>query len=163
MRHYLTAGWMGLMLALQVGCASPSLVVQDTLGLTESVTIQRQQSGSDSNLTSAGQWLVNCQVQLDTFNSSEIARLEVDFDTESLVLITLGEQPTSGYWVEIMGASQLEDRLYVQGVANRPSEGAVTAQDLTYPYGAAVISKTDAGLLHPEIESVEGQAKPGSE
>ena len=162
MRQLSTAGWIGLILALQTGCSSSAPVVEDTLGRTAPLPILRDQSGSDPDLTEPGQWLINSQQQLDAIGSQELARLAVDFDTESLVLIALGRQSTDGYWIKILGASQVDDELYIQGVANQPTEGSITGQTLTYPYGAAVIAKTSAGVLHPEMEAIKDQVAWGS-
>ena len=77
-----------------------------------------------------------------------------------MVVLALGERPTSGYWADIQGAQVSGDTLYVQGVANRPAADAMTAQMITYPYAIALIDKTRVRVVRSEIRSVQGEAAP---
>jgi hypothetical protein len=82
------------------------------------------------------------------------------FNNESVVLATLGEMPTAGYWINITSINQVGDALFIYGQANRPGTDEMAGQVLTYPYCAVVIPRTGATTVRDEIDSVEGQDPP---
>lgn len=122
------------------------------------VAIVSQTHGSDLALTQPMVKLITTQEQLDALGAESLAGLEVDFAQQQVVLVTLGSQPTGGYWTKITAIQQLGDTLYVEGLANAPAEGDVVTEALTYPYAAAVIPATSATTALSDIQSVTGQA-----
>ena len=146
-----------------VGCQWIRKVVPHYSSRLAPVEILRSQNGSAAALTEADVRLVNSSQDLEAIGSEELAELAVDFESESLVVVALGEKPTGGYWVEIDALSVRGDELYIHGVANRPDLLVEAIQVVTHPYAAAVIGKQHADVLHPEIDSVEGQERPASE
>ena len=119
------------------GCKTWGGSADKPTGRTVPMTVLRTASGSDAAVCTAGEWLINSDEALAALGSSQLNDLGVDFVTESLVVITLGEQPTGGYWLRIEGVSrQLGQILYGQpddviadddAVAEQPvAEDAVT-------------------------------------
>ena len=121
------------------------------------MTVYQQLAGDDLNTDDAAM-LINSREDLDMLQHEELAGLEVDFDLQSVVVVALGECPTTGWWIRIDSAHVDIDKLYVQGVANEPDETQIVGQTLTYPYAAAVIDRVENVHLIPEFESVQGKA-----
>lgn len=111
-------------------------------------------NGSDSAFQESGHWLINSSAQLDATGSSHLVDLRVDFDSQSLIVLAMGERPSAGYWATITSAQQKAGKVYFQAVASRPegSSGSV----MTYPVAAAVIPKVEPRVVIPEIESISG-------
>jgi len=122
-----------------------------TMPLAEPVEVVGQQGGSSSALDSIGAMLIRTQAEYDALGDAEIYP-DVNFDENDLVIVTLGEQPTGGYAVEISGVQQVGDELAVSGTATTPAADAVVTQALTYPYDAVVIPNTDAKTVVPYID-----------
>lgn len=118
---------------------------------TEPVRILRSATGDDPACSELGTWLIKSGQQLDQIASQELAGLQVDFTRESLIVVALGGQPASGYSVQITGTSKAGEDLFVQGVTTRPAHGAETLEIQTFPYAAAVIGRTSARRVLPEI------------
>lgn len=127
--------------------------------------ILRHSALNDSGLNELGVRLFNSRAELERHvpAASQLAEVEVDFATESLIVLSLGERPSGGYWTRITGVQydRDADALYVQGIANQPGENAPVTLAMTWPSDAAVIPKVRAGTLHPEIESHENMPLPG--
>lgn len=137
-----------------VGCGpQPTELGFNGADATKPVKILRNKSGSHAALPDHGLWLINSDEQLEALDAEVLFDLNVDFETESLVLVTLGRQPTGGHWIKITAVSRASGALYIHGWANRPGPDQVTIQIRTFPYAAAVISKIQAATLHPEIDS----------
>ncbi len=71
---------------------------------------------------------------------------KVDFEKSSVVLLGMGEQPTSGYSAKITGLQRIGDTIYVQAVFVRPDAGDAAAQVVTSPWAAAKIAKQADGV-----------------
>jgi hypothetical protein len=128
-------------------------------GAGEGMRILRHFSGGDSYLQQPVVALINSEEQRAALGSAAINTISIDFGSESLLVVAVGEKPTGGYWVRIDGVQIYKNDLYFQGTANAPGEGEMVAQSLTYPWAAAVIPHVDdAVVLHPEIDSVAGQS-----
>ncbi len=82
--------------------------------------------------------------------------IDVDLDRHSVILLSLGEQPTGGYSTQITALQLKDDTLYVQATAAAPAAGDATTQALTYPYSAVVVEKLPTGLtVRSDITSLE--------
>lgn len=157
--HLLTTVAALTMLSLVVlpGCKSQGSARPST---STAISILRHQTGSDAGFKLPGVVLVKNAQQLQNMGSTELSKLDVSFDKESLVVLALGEQKTGGYWARITGIQITGSTLWVQGIANRPAEGAVVTQAITYPYAVAVIAKSNADKVMSEIESTTGAPLP---
>jgi len=145
---------------LAAGCQTDQRPTISTSGQAVPVVILRRYSGSDWGLKNPQVRLIQSRQQLIATGSVELAQQPIDFGLESIVLVALGEQPTSGYWARIDAVELHGDTLKVRGTANRPDDHDIVAQVLTYPYGAAVIGKLEVHTLQNDIESVQGLPAP---
>ncbi len=157
-----TMKWLafGLLIGLLplTGCeAPPQEMPYQTMDLAEPVDILHQVVGGHPALTEPGLKLIDSQAELDVLGVDDLIGRPVNFNNEQVILATLGEMPTDGYWIRISAVHQEGDALYVYGQANRPGPDDAVGQVLTYPYCAVVIPRTTATHLRDRIESVEGQ------
>ena len=148
--------WVMVVGGVLLGC-KPLGVIVISNERSQSVEILKKFNGNDPGLKEPGLMLINSAQELEVLGSYELTSHEIDFDRQSLLILTLGEKPTSGHWAKIVGVQREGSLLYVQGWANRPSEEQAVTQVLTYPYAAAVISKAKDVQLRSEIESLVGQ------
>jgi PrcB C-terminal len=142
------------------GCESPQVMPYQTMDLAEPVTMTYKTIGGHPALKDAGLTLIDSQAQLDACGVEDLIGREVNFNNEQVLLATLGEMPTSGYWINITAVHQEGDLLQVYGQANRPGTDQMAGQVLTYPYCAVVIPRTGAISARDQIESVEGVEPP---
>ncbi len=158
----------GLSIGVMAGCVQNQpfesmvdQVVSADRPLAEPVAMFDQSYGGDAGLTEGKVYLVSTEIELEALGTETIAaNHDVDFRTQDLVILALGEQPNTGYWTQIT-AIQLEGtNLQVQATANQPGPDDIVVQELTYPYCAAKILKTGAHTVQSDVTSVHGQAKP---
>lgn len=144
-----------------VGCESaPDEMPYTTMDLAQPVGILHSVVGGHPGLTQPGLKLITSQAQLDALGEDDLIGRPVNFNNEAVVLATLGEMPSNGYWINITSVYQEGDTLQVYGQANRPSGDAMTGQVLTYPYCAVVVQRSGATTATDQIESVEGMDPP---
>lgn len=67
----------------------------------------------------------------------------VDFTKEMFALASLGQKPTGGYSVEIVGIRQVGGKLRILVSERAPEPGEVVPQVITQPWHAVVIPRTD--------------------
>ena len=152
-----------VMLSLLVfsGCeTTTNEMPYQTMDLAQPVDILHKVVGGHPSLTQPDLKLITSQAQLEALGAGDLIGQDVNFNNESVVLATLGEMPTSGYWINITAIYQEGDILQVYGQANRPSADTLAGQVLTYPYCAVVIPNTGAKMVADQIDSVEGQDPP---
>ena len=152
----------GIAWFVSIGCESnemPAMQVRYGEG-TQPVKILRHYSGSDPGFKYPGLNLINSRQQLMDMGSIDLIDRGIDFDTESLLVLTLGKKPTSGYRAWITGVQHAQSDLFVQGSANRPTHDQIIMNMHTFPYDAVVIAKIHKAHLHSEIVSVSGQRTP---
>lgn len=152
----LTFGALGL-----VACGSSQTDSSYGVLDVEPVSIHHRVAGSSSALKDPNVLLINDATTLENLQAPELTDIAVDFESQSLVVLALGECPTGGYWAHIDGVQLLGDKVIVQGTANRPAGGTQT-QALTYPFEAVVVEKV-RGTPQMDITSVEGQEHPSDE
>ncbi|MEO1237961.1 MAG: protease complex subunit PrcB family protein [Planctomycetota bacterium] len=81
--------------------------------------------------------------------------VKVDFARHSVILLSLGEQPTGGYAAEITALQVKGNEVFVQATATRPGPEATVTQAITYPYAAVATEKLPAGVvLRSDITSL---------
>lgn len=120
------------------------------------VVILEHFTGSDPGLKEPVVMLINSLDDLKELGSEKLIDEPIDFKKQSLLLVSLGERPTDGYWTKITAVQRQERALYIQGIANRPRDDEPVAQTLTYPYAAVTIKKVYSAKVRSEIESAQG-------
>lgn len=131
-----------------------------TMDLAEPVEVLYKAVGGHPGLKEPGLTLIRSQAELNALGTDDLIGRDVNFLNESVILATLGEMPTAGYWINVTNITQEGDVLRVYGQANRPGGDEMAGQVLTYPYCAVVIPRTGATTLRDQIESVEGEEPP---
>ncbi len=153
MRNSVTLSVGALTMACVLGgCWWAPPVEEAVVEVTTPVRILRDAAGNDPACKQVDAMLIRSQAQFDELASDQLGELYVDFASEMLVVVALGERPTSGYAVKITNISRSGRVLFVQGTTTRPNEGDITLSMLTYPYAAAVIALSDADRIEPEID-----------
>lgn len=154
MRNSVTLSVGALVMACGLGGCwwMPPVVEEAVVEVTAPVRILRDAAGNDPVFKQVDAMLIRSQAQFDELASDQLGRLYVDFASEMLVVVALGERPTSGYAVKITNISRSGRALFVQGTTTRPNEGDITLSMLTHPYAAAVIALSDADRIVPEID-----------
>lgn len=123
------------------GCASH-------LAATESgAPLARQVTTSDHcGLTAPGVLYLSRADEVDalsslpaqTLNLSPLARL--DFSREHLVIVALGQKPTGGYGVTLLGSEQVGDELRLEVAATAPAPDSMVTQVLTTPCSVMAVT-----------------------
>lgn len=72
--------------------------------------------------------------------------LDVDFEVHDVLLVGMGEQPSSGYSATITGAQQVGSTVYVQASFDHPAPDSAVAQVVTTPWAAATVLKCKPGV-----------------
>lgn len=149
----LAASVMGL-----AACSSSQK--NDTYGVLDAqpVTIQSRVAGSSEKLANPDVILINDAQALEALQVEALSSLSLDFKTQSVIILSLGQCPTGGYWVHIDGVQTLGRNIFVQGTANKPADGTQT-EALTYPFEAIVVGKVQ-GKIVSDVTSVEDQEHP---
>jgi hypothetical protein len=75
----------------------------------------------------------------------------VDFSKEMVVGVFLGSRNTSGFSVEILGATVEQDILIVRYRQRAPAADAITAQVITMPFQFVAIPKTAAPVKFERV------------
>jgi hypothetical protein len=78
---------------------------------------------------------------------------EIDFSKEMIVVVAMGERPTSGYWTYIDGACEVDGQVevFVSTVEGGGKCGAVFTV-LTYPADAVRLPRTDLPIVFRETQ-----------
>lgn len=162
LKQWLSGATLSLaMLALTACGSKPTATVNGVLSV-EPVTIQSRTSSASDKLTEPAVYLINDATTLENIGAKELSDINVDFDTQSLIVLSLGECKSGGYWAHIDGVQILGDTIIVQGTANKPAGDATSTSVITYPFEAAVVTKI-RGTPVPDITSVEGQERPADQ
>jgi hypothetical protein len=67
----------------------------------------------------------------------------VDFTTQAVILLNAGEEPSSGYRVQVRQMEEKEGQMVVHYHVEPPAPGIATAQVLTHPWTLQVIPRPD--------------------
>ncbi len=117
--------------------------------------------GQDAQIERTGVFLAHRPLDLLPLGQDVVEDLSIDFDTQTAVVVTLGQRPTAGHWVRIRSAQLEGDRLYVQFTINEPGEDQMVAQVITHPWAVATIPRVGPQVrIHAEPEEVTGAALP---
>jgi len=78
---------------------------------------------------------------------------EIDFSKEMVIVAAMGQRPTSGYWVVIDGACEVDGQVevFVTSVEKPTCPGWGVFTSLTYPADAVRIPRTDLPIVFREI------------
>lgn len=79
---------------------------------------------------------------------------EVDFSKEMVIVAAMGQRPTSGYWVFIDGACEVDGQVevFVSNVEKPTCKGWGVFTALTYPADAVRIPQTDLPIVFRETQ-----------
>ncbi len=137
-----------------VGCAgggssdSSSSSTPMVKTLAEAVPIIAKVSGDQLPIASHGLGVIDADA-LDGLGLREAfaqAGADVDLAKHSVILFSLGQQPTGGFSADINGLQIKGKQVYVQGIAVAPGPNSIVTQAVTYPYCAVAIEKLPAGV-----------------
>ncbi|MEM9346310.1 MAG: protease complex subunit PrcB family protein [Planctomycetota bacterium] len=134
------------------GCKSDGDENAGATSLAQPVTILERVSGDSAALKDLGSYHIETQAQFDALGDAEIFPGEVDFDTNDLVIVALGERSTGGFAVKINSIQLSGGELAITGEATKPAETDAVTQALTYPYSAVLIPNTSADVVVPYID-----------
>ena len=159
------SGWKTMMLAaalapamMMTGCQSDGGGNADGgLILADPVALDASDTGDNAALASSGVLLIQSQAAYDAAGLEGIFAEGIDFDSNDLVVLALGERNTGGYAIRINSILLEGTTLVVNGVATAPPADAATTQALTYPYAAALIAKTGATSAIPYVISTTAE------
>lgn len=93
--------------------------------------------GASSGVEEPRQVVVRSPAEWDTLWKSHAgpqAAPAVDFSTSMVAAVFLGERPTGGYRVEIVGVRREKDALVVEYVERAPGAADIVTQILTSPF-----------------------------
>src|SRR5262245_4048172 len=146
-----------------------ALILVDTLPLTSvavaqanvrTIPLQNLLKGYSSGVREPLKIVIQTQDQWNSLwkrHSSVLAisspAPQVDFATEMVAVIFLGEKSTGGYDVEITKAERNDSTLYLYYRERSPSWGGLVTQALTQPYHVVKLAKQDV----PPVFLREGQ------
>lgn len=104
----------------------------------------------------AGNWLVRNET---TFNSLWTASVGgevpvVDFETKSVVVLYMGQRPSSGYQISIAGWSLMSGILSIEVLETVPGDDCSVLTILTHPYSFVLLPVVaDAASFETTIEA----------
>lgn len=167
MKRVFSGAVLGLSLALLAGCSGDGMSQSSSMsdsaahyGLATPVGILDTVSGEHEVFAAPGLILINDMADIEGYDETPLAGLEVDFAKQSIIVLALGQQPTGGYWASI-DAIQLEgDDLVVQARVNQPGPDQMVSQVISHPFAAVVVPKVENVKLHGDFDAVSGQPQP---
>jgi len=147
-----------------------ALILTDTLRLTSvavaqanvrtSIPLQNLLKGYSSGVREPLKIVIQTQDELNSLwkrhssvQASPSPAPQVDFATEMVAVIFLGEKSTGGYGVEITKAERNGSTLYLYYRERSPSPGGVLIQVMTQPYHLVKLAKQNV----PPVFLREGQ------
>lgn len=144
MSHRFWSMLVPVMASVLVACAGSA-------DLTEGgAPLARQLLQSDHcGLTAPGIVMIAGRPEVATLKSLPASHLaleplsQVDFANEYLLLVGLGQKPTSGYGITLAGSRIRGGQLEIAVTVREPAKGAMLAQVLTTP--CAVVAVSDEG------------------
>lgn len=77
----------------------------------------------------------------------------IDWNKQMLVVVAAGAQPTGGYSIEFLSLPARDRKLTVNWRLNRPADGAVVTQAITYPAQMALVERFEGPVkFDPEAK-----------
>ena len=138
---------LGAVTALgQLSCGSTALT-------QTSVPLTNLQKGNFSGVREPLQVVLRTQEEWDNLwkrhssSAKPPSPLAINFATEMVAGVFLGEKATGGYEVEITRAEKRNSTLYLYYVEKSPSANAIVTQVLTQPYHLVKLPKDDASVV----------------
>lgn len=77
---------------------------------------------------------------------------EIDFSQYMLIAAFMGEQPTTGYSIEVSQAFYYQDKLMVTIIKKQPAKDAMVGEALTQPYHIVKVEQSDKEVVFQEAE-----------
>ncbi|QDU72933.1 protease complex subunit PrcB family protein [Mucisphaera calidilacus] len=167
MKRVVFGAVLGLSLALSAGCSTnnngngaDAADQSARMGLATPVGILETVTGDHEVFASPGLMLVNDASDVDGYDATPLAGLNVDFSSHSVIVLALGQQATGGYWATIDAIQYEGDELVVQAKVNQPDPGQMVSQVISHPFAAVVVPKVENVTLLSDIEGLSGQPQP---
>jgi hypothetical protein len=79
---------------------------------------------------------------------------EIDFSREMVVVVGLGERPSSGYKILIDSAYERDDQLEIGVFSESPGHNCVALTVMTQPVDIAVLPKVERSVVFRETDLV---------
>lgn len=132
------------------GCASPAQ--------SEPARFRTLAKGAFSGITEPKTELIKTESEWEklwakhnSISNPSDKRPKVDFRKEMVVAITMGQQRTGGYEIEVLDVVKADNRLKITYKRTTPDPGAISIQVLTAPFHFIAVPRTD---LKPEFAEV---------
>ena len=117
--------------------------------------------GQDGEMDRTRIFIARRPMDLLPLGQDVLEDLDIDFDTQTAIVVSLGQRETAGHWVRIHSAQLENNKLYVQFTINEPDDDQMTAQVITHPWAVATIPRVgDDVRIHPEPEHISGAEAP---
>jgi hypothetical protein len=117
-------------------------------------------NGSDPGLKNADRHLINSQQELVKLGSKDLLKQKFDFEHNSLIVVSLGTQPSAAYWTRIAAVQRKGHHLFVQVLINQPDAAQAATKKNTNPYDAVLIAKATDVKLRVEETNLQGVTPP---
>jgi hypothetical protein len=147
----------GMLMATMVGCGAtcPKEDCMSSNQVPSPATILQQVQNDQSGIEMPAVYLIQSADDVEQLKvAALVAGLNADLTSQDVIIVALGQKPTSGYSVSITGVQSLGDTYFVQGVAAAP-KGDMQAQALSTPYAAVKVKRTGAKEVRSEITSAQ--------
>lgn len=144
-----------LAVALMTGCSgskssttSEPVVTPPVAYQAQNVAILGKVAGNDLNLTNYYLGVLDAAAVEKLNLAARFAEKGVVLDPQqhSVVLLSLGEQPTAGFAADVVAIQSKGSQLFVQGTASAPSPDTAVAQQLTTPFCAVAVNRLPANM-----------------
>ncbi|WP_428387870.1 protease complex subunit PrcB family protein [Mucisphaera sp.] len=166
--HRVTSGLiLALSLTAATGCAlfnkdqtTQASAAEAAIDLAKPLGILETVRGDSEEFPDPGLFVINDPADLNGYDNSPLADLAVDFNSQSIIVLALGQQPTGGYWASIDAIQREGTEVVVQGKANRPAADQMVSQVISHPFAAAVVPKIQSVTIRSDIEGLMGAPRP---
>jgi hypothetical protein len=139
--------------------AAGFLTVSDVCRAAEEITMRTLAKGGFSGITNKQQLVITNQPAWQQFwakHNVTVKSVEkappVDFEKEMVVAITMGQQRTGGYRIEITTVEAQPDKLIIAYKRYAPPPDGINLQVITSPFHFVAIPKSDLKAEFTEAE-----------
>ena len=138
-----------------------TLIACTATGYGDALTLRTIAKGSFSGITKATEEVIKDNAawektwaQHNRDKRAEGKVPEIDFAKAMAVVVTMGQQRTGGYAIEIVKVESVDKRLKIWVRRKTPPPGAMLIQALTVPFHIVAVPKSD---LRPEFVEMKGE------
>jgi hypothetical protein len=134
-----------------------------TTGYGDSLPMRTIAEGAFSGITQARQEVIKDKAawrklwNQHNLKGQAVSKIpEIDFAKEMVLVVTMGQQRTGGYAIEIVKVESAKGRLRISVNHQSPPPGAMVAEVLTAPFHMVAVAKSE---LKPEFAVLKAQQK----